>query len=776
MALPPGSPRAPLATTLLGVLVTLFASTLFLTSALLFAVEPLIAKGLLPVLGGGAAVWTTAVAFFQLALFVGYLYAHLAPAWLGARRHAWLHVALLAGVAVGFPLRPAAAWIAPPAHQALWLFGRLALSIGPVFVLLAATAPLVQRWFASTSHPGARDPYFLYAASNAGSLVALLAYPILLEPLLGLAGQRRDWTVGLSVAVALLAACVATTRRNATAGTRGRPAGDPPANASSASLPGPSSPSSPSSSSPQAPSPPTTWTRRAHWLVLSAVPSSLLISVTSYMTTDLMALPLLWVMPLALYLLAFILAFAPSPLSPPRRVAWIQALMLVPLTVQLSLRTGTVGWNVLPAHALLFFVTALVCDQTLARSRPGGDRTTEFYLWVAAGGALGGLFNVLLAPRLFTSLVEYPIGLVLAALLRPPPEVPGDRPGPWARPIDLVLPAALAGLLLIGIRAAHTVELKFGERDGLIALGVVLAGAGVAVYSFRFAPGRFGLGLAAILVAGGTYSNGATRLVYAARSFYGVLVVDLEPPTTMMLEHGQTLHGAQDLAPARRHEPLTYYSRRGPVGDLMEAWQGQAQRRRVGVVGLGAGTMAAYALPGERWTFFEIDPGVLDIARDRGLFSFLRDARAPVDVVIGDARLSLSAVPDGTFGILVLDAFSSDAVPAHLLTREAMALYGRKLSPGGVLAVHLSNRFLDLEPVVAGSAAAAGLGALVRFDEVDAARARALERSSHWMVLARSPLDLAPLARDKHWTHPRTGPGWTDDASNLWGALHLFGG
>lgn len=743
-------------------MLSLFASTLFLTSALIFALEPLVAKGLLPVLGGGAAVWTTAVAFFQLALFVGYLYAHLAPTWLGARRHAFIHVALLIVVAVGLPLASPMDWHAPGEHQALWLFGRLAISIGPVFVLLAATAPLVQRWFAATAHRDARDPYFLYAASNAGSLTALLAYPILLEPLVGLTRQRRWWTVGLAVAVVLLGVCAAMAKRHA-AVLRGP--GQPEA------APGPISGPS--------------WASRARWLVLAAVPSSLLLSVTSYMTTDLVALPLLWVMPLALYLLSFILAFAPRALISPRRAIWLQALVLVPLTVQLSLRTGTVGWNVLPAHALVFFVTALVCHQTLAGSRPGAAHATEFYLWVAAGGALGGLFSVLAAPVLFSELVEYPIGVVLAALLRPGApdeqslegqgEVRADRRNPWARRFDFLWPAALTVTLLIGVRVAHAVELRFGDTKGLVVLGVVLAGAGVAGYSFRFRPTRFGLGLAAILVAGGTYSSGLTRTLYATRSFYGTLRIQLAPPTMMMLAHGETLHGAQNLA--RRREPLSYYSRLGPVGDLMTAWQGRPQRQRVGVVGLGAGTMAAYAEPGERWTFFEINPAVQEIARDRGFFTFLRDARAPVDIVLGDARLSIAATADGTFGFLVLDAFSSDAIPVHLLTREAMALYARKLSPGGLLAVHISNRFLDLEPVVAVGAAAVGFRGMVRFDGVTAARGKALETSSAWMVLARSPADLAPLARDPRWKATRAnGQGWTDDASNLWGALNLSGG
>jgi len=734
-------------------LVPLFASTLFLTSALLFVLEPLVAKGLLPVLGGGAAVWTTSVAFFQLALLAGYLYAHLAPSWLPPRRHAVVHVALLAAAAIALPLRAPAGLVAPASHQAIWLFGRLAASIGPAFVLLAATAPLVQRWLASTGHRDARDPYFLYVASNAGSLLALAAYPVLLEPLAGLERQRRLWMGGLALAIVLLAASAAAAwraglGRNESAADAGARAADPP-------VPG---------------------SLRLRWLVLAAVPSSLLLSVTGYLTTDIVAMPLLWVVPLALYLLTFILAFSRRTFVSPRRAVWLQALLLVPIAAEMFMRTEASAIVLVPLHAAAFFVTALVCHQALAASRPSGARSTEFYLYVAAGGALGGLFNVFAAPLLFKSLLEYPIGLIVATLLRPRPDnAPGAGSARDARRRDLALPLALAVLLLAGVRAAHAIETRAGATGGLAALVVLVTAAALATYSFRGRPLRFGLALAAIMASGATYAKGATRTLYAARSFYGTHKVLQEPPETRLLAHGNTTHGAQDLA-ARRREPLTYYHRTGPIGGVMAAWQGRPQRRRVGLVGLGAGSLAAYAEPGERWTFFEIDPAVIDIARDRGWFTFLADTRGAVDVVAGDGRLSLAAVPDGTFGMIVLDAFSSDAVPAHLLTREAFALALRKLTPDGIIAVHISNRYLDLESVAAGSARALGLSTLVRFDPTTAEDERAFKQASHWMLLARTAGDLAPVAADPRWHAPGpAGAGWTDDASNVWGALHIFG-
>jgi SAM-dependent methyltransferase len=734
------------------VLVPLFATTLFLTSSLLFAVEPLVAKGLLPALGGGAVVWTTSVAFFQVALVVGYLYAHLLAARLPARASAALHVAVLAAVAWLLPLGALGGWAPPPAHQALWLFARLAVTIGPPFVLLAATAPLLQAWVASTRHGHAGDPYFLYAASNTGSLVALCAYPVVIEPLLGLARQRHLWNEGLGLAVAFVGTCaIVTVRQLSQPGERAPlPVAEPRRDAVSLERP--------------------RWSERARWLVLAMVPSSLLLSVTTYVTTDLLALPLLWVIPLALYLTTFILAFSRRDLLSPRRMLWLQPLLLVPLAAEMFLTTVGGALVLIPVHLATFFVTALCCHQTLAASRPTAARSTEFYLWVAFGGALGGLFNVFLAPVLFRSVVEYPLGFVAAALLRPSPAV--DGPGERRR--DLALPAVLAALLTGGVWVLGRASAHLGPRAESVALAFLLAAAGCAVYAFRGRPRRFGLGLAAMMASGAFYTQGAAHVVFEARSFYAVHKVVRVGPSMLRLANGNTVHGAQDLAPGRRREPLTYYSRGGPIGDVMNALAGQPQRRRVGLVGLGVGTLAAYATPGEHWTYFEIDPAIVDIARDRGLFSYLADTRGQVDIVLGDGRLSLGGVPDGTFGLLVLDAFSSDAVPAHLLTREALALYARKLGPGGLLAFHLSNQYLSLVPVVAGAAAAEGLIGITRSGGVTAAEAEGGICPSAWVVLARQTPDLRALGQDARWRPlPREGRGWSDDASSLWSAFDL---
>jgi hypothetical protein len=728
-------------------MVPLYAATMFLGAALLFLLEPLVAKGLLPILGGGAGVWITCVAFFQAALLAGYAYAHLGPTWLGTRRHAWVHIALLAATALLLPLGGPAGWVAPPSHQALWLFGRLAVSIGPTFVLLAATAPLVQRWLASTDHGQARDPYFLYAASNAGSMLALLAYPALVEPFAGLRAERRLWNGALGLAIALLAACVLTAAR------RAKPKSAGVVEASPVERIG--------------------WGRRLRWLALAAVPSSLLLSLTTYATTDLVAIPLLWVVPLALYLLTFIVAFARrAPKA--RRAASLQPFVLLPLAVEMFLGAAGASWAFVPLHAVAFFVTALVCHQALADDRPTGLASTEFYLWMAAGGALGGLFNVFAAPVLFRSVLEYPLGLVAAALLRPSPGPP-PADARRARGLDLAIPVGLAVVLLAGGLAISKLGARLGDRGVSVVMATLLVAAGVIGYAARARPLRFGLVLAAIVGVGAFRAASDPALVFETRSFYAVHRVAEEPPARRLLVHGNTLHGLQDRSPERRRWPTTYYTRSGPAGSLLAAYAGWPQRKHVAVAGLGVGTLAAYASPGEQWTFFEIDPAVRKIARDPALFTYLADAEGQVDVVLDDARLGLAAVANGAFGMILLDAFSSDAVPAHLLTREAIALYLGKLAPRGVVAFHLSNRHLDLEPVVAASAAELGLAALARCDRPSDAERAAGASPSCWLALARTPVDLAPIARDGRWRPPRRGRGWTDDASNVWGALVLAG-
>ena len=731
----------------------LFAVTLFLSSGLLFLVQPMIARMVLPLLGGAPAVWNTCMLFFQAVLLAGYAYAHAGTRWLGARPLVALHLGLL--VVAGLLLPPAlpAEWTPPgDRNPAPWLLAVLAVSIGLPFFVLSAAAPLLQKWFVATGHPSGRDPYFLYAASNLGSMVALLSYPFLLEPLATLHTHRWLWAGGFVVLVPLMAACAAAVWRS-----RSVASGQWPVARKDRLTTGHS---------------PLTTARKLRWIALSFVPSSLLLSVTSYLTTDVAAVPLLWVVPLALYLLTFILAFARRPPVPHEGVVWAWPRLLVLLAFVMLTEATEPAWLLFLAHLGVFFVTALASHGALAGDRPPADHLTEFYLWVSVGGAVGGLFNALAAPLVFNGFVEYPLVLVLACLLRRPSDGGGEKPG--VTRADVVAPLALGAATVAAVLGGQALGLTatLGERAGALvfALPVLIA------YTFLTRPVRFGLAVGALFVAGAFFEGAHGRVVYRERSFGGLHRVTLDPTGRVyQLVHGNTFHGRQARGTAGPPEPLAYYHRTGPAGGLFAAYSGADAKKEVAVVGLGAGSLAAYGEPGQRFTFYEIDPAVARIARDGRFFTFLRDCRADWDVVLGDARLTLRDAPDGRFGLIVLDAFSSDAIPLHLLTREALRLYLEKLADGGVLAFHISNRYLDIEPVLADLAGDARLTCWTRRDLVLNPDEREAGKSpSQWVVMAREKAHLEKLVRDRRWELARGGrpPSvWTDDFSNLLGAL-----
>jgi hypothetical protein len=622
--------------------------------------------------------------------------------------------------------------------------------VGAPFVVLAGTASLLQAWFARLGGSAARDPYFLYAASNLGSLGALVSYPTLIEPHLRLVSQSALWTVGYLALAALVLACAVAV---IVAPRRAAPAEAAPA---VSALEG-------------------GWLRRARWLVLAFVPSSLLLGVTSHLTMNIAAAPLFWVIPLALYLLSFVLAFQTLVALPERWTSWLQAALMA--TLALTFLSGESGPS-LPLFALnlaAFFATALLCHQMLARLRPPPARLTEFYLFVALGGALGGVFNALIAPVIFSRVVEYPLILVLACMLRPGP-LPSRKDWPAAL-IDTVAPALLLGGILALMDVA---KLDFTDLNGAAQVIVLLIG--LLVFALQARPLRFALAVGALIVAGAGTSGELGPEIAHARNFYGILRVDdhATPPMRVLI-NGTIEHGAQSLDPARRLQPLSYYHPAGPLGQLFARIGGGPLTEDVAVVGLGAGSVACYAHAGERWTFFEINPAVVAIARNPALFTFLRDCPAKPNVVLGDARLSLEHQPNGTFGVIILDAFSSDAIPTHMITRQAMQLYVAKLKPGGLILFHISNQFLDLAPVVEGIAHADGLTArlfsdphAINADSDSAAHSTDYQDASDWVVVARSPADLAPIANDPRWRALSPSPKvrvWTDDYSDVFDAF-----
>jgi spermidine synthase len=729
-------------------MLTLFALTLFVSSALLFLVQPMFAKLVLPLLGGTPTVWNTCVVFFQAMLLLGYAYAHATTRWLGVKRQAALHVVVVLLPALVLPIALGANWEPPTDRNPMaWLLGVLLISVGLPFFVVSSTAPLLQKWFSTTRHKSAADPYFLYMASNAGSMLALLSYPVLLEPTLRLQEQSALWTAGYGAMALLIVACVAVVHFTA--------AGAP------SSSRAPSVPLDPASSG--APSP----TLRLRWIALAAVPSSLMLGVTTFLSTDIAAVPLLWIVPLALYLGTFIVAFSAGAGRVQPVVDRLLPLVLLPLVLLLVTQITQPASLVMPLHVLAFGVLALVCHLELAASRPSTAHLTEFYLWISVGGLLGGLFNTILAPLVFVSIAEYPIAIVLACLLRV------TRQGHATSPPRGWLTVVAAGALVLAAGALAQ-RWSLDSRMWLAMLGAALM---VSFTVSRHAT-YFAAAVAVMLAAGVFAGPNAGDGLHAERTFFGVYrVTNDSDGQYRSLYHGTTLHGRQSRDPAREEEPLTYYHRSGPIGQVLTALAGPLERGHIGAVGLGTGSLAAYAGPQQRWTFYEIDPAVVRIAKDPRFFTYLHHARAAISIVQGDARLALkSAAPSG-HDLLILDAFSSDAIPVHLITREALQVYENALAAHGVLAFHISNRHLSILPVLARLAAERSLTALTQFDVSAPQDTATGKTSSQWVVMARSADDLLTLATDARWARPDVSPDarvWTDDFSNIVSVINRF--
>lgn len=722
----------------------LYSLALAVSAALLFVLEPMVGKFVLPLLGSAPEVWPAAVLFFQGALLAGYAFAHVTSR-LPPRRQALLQLAVLALGAVALPIGVPHGTPPETGTPVPWLLGLLATTVGLPFFALAANGPMVQRWLASTRHRAARDPYFLFAASNGGGLLGLLAYPFLVEPLLGLGDQGRGWSAAYALAGALVLACVVAMWL--------RPRGHTePAATGGESI---------------------DWRRRLRWLALAAVPSSLMLGVTTYLTRDISPIPLLWVVPLALYLLTFVVAFSPwtnaGRLVTAGRVLMPLAAVLAAYT--LVIRTQGPLAALLVVHLFGLVVAGLLCHGRLAADRPRPAHLTEFYLWVALGGALGGLFNALVAPLLFQSVVEYPLAIVAACLLRPPVRhrradflelitKSGALTGrmDWGAP---VLVGVVVALLLLGARNP-------GGDVPAHALGTVAALSLLAILPFARRPLRFAAALAAVLLAGSLAATQGEALLARDRSFFGVnLVLAREHGRLHELLSGTTLHGSERVGPGPPR-PLSYYSRRGPAAQAF-AELPRATTANVATMGLGAGSLACYARPGGRFTFYEIDPTVVKIARDPRLFSFLRDCPVRPRVVIGDGRRGLERAPRGGLGMVVLDAFSSDAVPVHLITRDAVELYLARLTPHGAILFNLSNRYLHLEPVIANIGGDLGLTCRIQRHLPTRGERRRGYVPSTWAMLVRSPPDLGRVEGDRRWRSCRPDPSartWTDDYSN----------
>ena len=721
-----------------GLSATVFTVTIFISASLLFFVQPMFAKMVLPHLGGAPAVWTTAMLFFQTVLLAGYAYAHFVATRLPGRVQIGVHAAVWAAGLLFLPIAIPADWaFDPEGYPALETLVLFAAGVGLPFFALAANAPLLQKWYARSGGPSADDPYHLYASSNAGSLVSLLAFPLVAEPLMGTAAISRSWGwiyVVLGVGLALCAMLV----------LRGNSREAPEPSAAPAYRPSVG--------------------QIAKWVAIAFVPSSMMLGVTSIISTDLGAFPLVWVIPLALYLLTFVLAFSKRLRLPEKLVAllFVTTTVLIVVAMAMNVMTG-LGLVAIGGLFAAFFLTALMFHTRLYESRPPEAGLTPFYFAMAFGGALGGLFNSVIAPAIFNSNYEAPIIFALAGLA---------LAGPW-RPlrdvgVAFAIVAGLSAIVLagraIGITPRDSVEVFI--LTGLMAF--------MALLIARQKPLQFAV-TAALLLAIGHQQFQSIGVTHRDRSFFGIYTVkDRVGDGIRVLSHGTTEHGHQYIDDTgTKPRPLSYYHPRAPLGQVFGS-EVIAPDAKVGVVGLGVGALSCYATPGQTWRFYEIDKLVDDIARDPAHFSYMDQCAREMPTILGDARLTLAQETDAPFDVLVIDAYSSDAIPIHLITLEALDLYRERMTADGILVMHISNRFYELAPILGNAAEVLGITALYqnRAGTVEDPIQKG-EVPSKVVLMSADPAALAPFVGDPRWK-ALAGQGglvWTDDHANLLSAL-----
>jgi hypothetical protein len=677
-----------------------WVATVFFSAALIFLVQPMYAKMTTPLMGGAPAVWNVSLVCFQAALLGGYAYAHLLGRLKSLPLQVGIHVVLLCLAALSLPLSISGLFGAPdPAHPALWLTATFLVSIAPPFAILSATAPLIQNWYARSGRHDAADPYHLYSASNAGSLFGLMAYPLLMEPFSTLSAQSLLWSGGYGLVALLLVTCglIVIARHRQPVTDTGTPA-------------------------PLAET--TRWTEKGYWLLLSAIPSGLLLATTSHISTDIASAPFLWAPPLIAYIATFIIVFAKTPLIPPAiadkyllfAVGGALLMLNVPIFNSQIVVVGLV------VHIGALFMAALCLHGALVARRPAASGLTEFYLLMSLGGVIGSAFVALLAPMIFNDIHEYPLLLGAALLLSP---------------------------RFLG----KGFKLKLDTRTITISAIAVLA-----------------VGLAWSYVAFTRTSDSNTMVT--RRGFFGVVKVYSPAGRDLtLMQHGNTIHGAQIRSQRDHPTPLAYYNVATPIGQAFTRLSGSATH--VGIVGLGAGGVACHAQPGQSFTYYEIDPIVVEMATDTDHFTFLSSCTPDAQIMLGDARITLEQAAQKQYDLLLLDAFSSDAIPVHLLTREAMQLYLSRLSDDGVLVFHISNRHIDLVPVLARVAAAEQAVMRHQFYVPTPEEAAQGVQPTNVMIFAKSDAALSPFQGDSRWQAVAADDQrpWTDDYSNLIGAM-----
>jgi spermidine synthase len=724
------------------ILVAVYSASIFLSASLLFWLEPMFSKMVLPVLGGSSAVWSVAMVVFQGLLLAGYLYAHLLTRCVNVRQATVIHIAVLAVATLSLPIRIASSFQSPPVHDvSLWVMALFLGSVGLPCFALSANAPLLQAWYAQSKTGDAANPYFLYRASNFGSFAVLIVYPFLIEPSFALSVQSRLWSLGYGALALAIATCGAMIWK----------------------APPQTSVRSPAAISRSA----TTLREKFIWVALGFIPSGLLVAVTAHIATDVASEPFLWIMPLALYLLTFVFAFCDKPILPGKTMLGLQPFAIAWLAV-LLLWSDKINWGIaLFGHLAAFFVAAMVCQTRLYQRRPPASELTQFYVWMSLGGVLGGSFAALVAPQIFRSVLEYPL-LGFATLL--------VRPDIWKAPRQVwikdtsyvALLAAPAAFLLI-----------FGAPVAYILVTIMALAGAMAFQGSR--PVRL-LALAAVIFLVTNLYDPLQNTIYRARSFYGAYkVAELNNAKFRVLYHGTTAHGAEQIRDdtgaqlTSRPEPLTYYYAGGPYSEALYAVRALAggNLNRVALVGLGVGALSCYAIPGETWTFYELDPLIVEIAHNTELFRTVSICAPKTPVIIGDGRLTLADAKPG-IDLLILDIFSSDSVPTHMLTREAFSSFKSRLAPHGAIAFNISNKNMELASVVAASAAANGMVTAVKLDDKQTSPGLTLHFQAQIAVVTRSLADMKALNLGASWRiiKPRQDQRiWTDDYSDVFSAI-----
>ena len=715
-----------------GLLVLLFTATIFTSALLLFFVQPLYTRMVLPQIGGAAAVWTTAMLFFQTVLIGGYLYAHLMNRYLAVNVQIAVHVGLVLLALTALPLAVPGSWAYDPGQpvvtQTLWLY---ALGVGLPFAVLSANAPLIQSWYRRSGGPSADDPYFLYAASNLGSLVALLAFPLIAEPLFGVSAISIGWSVGFVILGPMLLM----------AGLAARAPGGPVRLAPDAPVTGG-----------------ITLQQVGLWVFLAFLPSSLMLCVTTKISTDLGSFPLIWVIPLALYLLTFVLVFSTRSRLTAGRLRLVLPFALIALIYFSFKPAGTLAGFAMMLGA--YFVVGLTAHRLLFDARPDARHLTAFYLIMSIGGALGGVFNSIVAPIAFDRLSEYPVTVALCVLL-----LLAERSRNMPR--ELALGLVLSVILLLPILGIVPGLAELHPDWSVAGTIGLLAVAYVALYRQRLVPV-----VAAISIMGMWGMFGRDAALLYDRSFFGLHIVkDFDGLRTY--SNGTTIHGAQRLEEiGQRPTPLYYYHPNGPLAQVL-ATETAARAKAIGVVGLGIGAMSCYIRPGQDWHFYEIDQKVVDIALDPRLFDFMTQCGQASALHLGDARIVLQGQTDQKFDLLVIDAYSSDAIPVHLATLEATKLYMDRLTQDGMLLFHISNRFYDLSLPLAALASELGLEARIWVRNPSGADLARGDAPSTMVALARTVEGLGEVGQDPRWVPlpAPTIPVWTDDHADLLSAL-----